>query len=66
MILAFLVVHNIEWYASCSEWIPISILFTEGDNKIPFDVDVSPLIPGKYYVTIALVIKNSWENSGVA
>ena len=34
-----------------------------GDNLIPFDVDVSALIPGKYFVTIALVIKNSWESA---
>ena len=34
-----------------------------GDNFIPFDVDVSALIPGKYFVTIALVIKNSWESA---
>ncbi len=34
-----------------------------GDNSIPFDVDVSSLIPGKYFVTIALVIKNSWDSS---
>lgn len=34
-----------------------------GDNLIPFDVDVSSLIPGKYFVTIALVIKNSWDSS---
>ena len=34
-----------------------------GDNLIPFDVDVSSLIPGKYFVTIALVIKNSWESA---
>ena len=34
-----------------------------GDNKIAFSADVSCLIPGKYYVTIALVIRNSWENA---
>ncbi len=39
------------------------ITLIPGDNLIPFDVDVSPLIPGKYFVTIALVIKNSWESA---
>ena len=34
-----------------------------GDNTIPFDVDVSSIIPGKYNVTIALVIKNSWDSA---
>jgi len=39
------------------------IKLTLGDNFVPFDVDVSALIPGKYFVTIALVIKNSWESA---
>ena len=33
-----------------------------GDNEIPFTVDLSSLIPGKYFVTMALVMKNSWES----
>ena len=39
------------------------ITLISGDNLVPFDVDVSSLIPGKYFVTIALVIKNSWESA---
>ena len=33
-----------------------------GDNEIPFEVDLSSLIPGKYFVTMAVVIKNSWDS----
>ncbi len=39
------------------------ITLIPGDNLISFDVDVSSLVPGKYFVTIALVIKNSWESA---
>ena len=34
-----------------------------GDNLIPFEADVSPLIPGKYNITIALVIRNTWDSA---
>ena len=37
---------------------PISL--QPGYNKIPFEVDVSSLVPGKYYATISLVSKNTW------
>lgn len=34
-----------------------------GDNQIQFEADVSPFIPGKYNITIALVIRNSWDSA---
>ena len=34
-----------------------------GDNLIPFEADVSSCIPGKYNITIALVIRNSWDSA---
>ena len=39
------------------------IALAPGENNIPFEVDVSSLIPGKYVVSIALVIRNSWEST---
>ena len=34
-----------------------------GDNKIAFTADISTLTPGKYIVSIVLVIRNSWESA---
>lgn len=39
------------------------LMLKPGDNYFAFTADVSSLIPGKYIVSIALVIRNSWENT---
>ena len=36
-----------------------------GNNDIPIEVDISRLVPGKYFVTIALVFKNTWESADI-
>ena len=37
-----------------------TITLCAGKNEIPFEVDVSSLVPGKYYTTISLLFKNTW------
>ena len=39
---------------------PISLI--EGVNSIPFQCDISKLVPGKYIMDISLIQRNSWGN----
>lgn len=57
----FWLVHNMSGTPLIQMDTKESITLHKGNNVVPFDIDVSPLVPGKYYATLSLMIKNTWE-----
>ena len=58
-ICLFWLVHNMSGTPLLQMDTDSGMIIHEGYNKIPFDIDISPLVPGKYYATITLMINNN-------